>query len=178
MLKVRDDDVLMYKGEWKDPYSRFVEVHGLIVQYGAMHVPAILMTEILDFSDVIVFIRQETLAGRMEPQWHGWKHVDYAKVEKDKIIWEIKASQNRFREWFDTQFTKFYTPWGANAPHIKEACDECGIEMVDCSDIVRCVHVNEEPEKFHSKDIEIMIHWWEGKERLNRTLKWLTRESS
>jgi len=171
-IRVRDDDVMVHSSGFNDEecVERFKRVHEIIVEGGALHVPAILITEILDFSDVIVFIRQETLAGRMEPQWHGWKHVDYAKIPQEQIEREIKMSQTRFREWFGRGFTKFYTPWGADASHINDACNRQKVHMVTCADIVRCVHVNREPEKFRGKDVEILIHWWEGVGRLEKAL--------
>lgn len=172
MIRVRDDDVLVHSSGFNDEevVKRFKRVHQIIVDGGGLHVPAILTLEIQDFQEVLPFILEETLAGRMEPQWHGWEHVDYAKLTEDQIVEEIIMSQIGFREWFDCEFTKFYTPWGANAKHIKKACDRSNVEMVDCSNLIRCVHVNREPEKFKGKDIEIMIHWWEGVGRLEKAL--------
>jgi hypothetical protein len=168
MIRVRDDDVLVHSSGYSDAeaVARFKRVHEIIVNGGGLHVPAVLIMEILDFPEAIEFIGEETKAGRMEPQWHGMEHVDYAKKTEEEIVADIIMSQLQFREWFDCKFTKFYTPWGANAAHIKKACDRLNVEMVDCSDIIRCVHVNREPEKFRGKDIEIMIHWWEGVGRL------------
>jgi hypothetical protein len=175
MIRIRDDDVLMYKGDWKDPYKRFREVHDLILNYDeVIHVPAVITNDILVFPDAIRFIREETLEGRMNPEWHGMYHIDYAKVKEDKIIEHIEDGQFKFKSWFDKNFTKFYTPWGANSNNIVSACSKCGIDMIDCSAMVRCVHINKNPEIFYGKDIEILIHWWEGKDRLRRALDSLT----
>jgi len=174
-IRIRDDDVLLYGSRQKNPFARFKQVHDIIVNGGGLHVPTILTTNIQDFPEAIDFIEEEFKAGRMEPQWHGAEHVDYAKKSREEIHWDIMDGQEFFVKCFGVNFTKFYTPWGANAEHIKEECEFAGIELIDCTDLIRCVHVNREPEKFRGKDIEIMIHWYEGNKRLKNAFRNLNR---
>jgi hypothetical protein len=169
-VRVRDDDVLIHSSK-HDPVYRFKKVHEIIVNGGGLHVPAILITEIQDFPEAIEFIGVETQAGRMEPQWHGWEHVDYAYKTEEEIVSDIIMSQIQFRAWFDCEFTKFYTPWGASAAHIKKACDRLNVEMIDCSDLIRCVHINRKLKEFDRNNLEIMIHWWEGVRRLRNAFR-------
>jgi len=171
MIRIRDDDVLIHSSGHKDPFARLKQVHELIVKEGALHVPAILVTEIQDFPEAIRYIRDEREAGRMEVQWHGLEHVDYAKKDRDQIIHELLVSQQFFIDNFGVRFTKFYTPWGANAPHIYEAAATHNIETIDCSNWIRCVHVNKNPKQFRGKDIEITIHWYEGIDRLKHAFR-------
>jgi hypothetical protein len=177
-VRVRDDDVLVPSSSHSDPIARFKEANHVIVKKGAIHVPAILITEIQQFPKVLPFIRQETWAGRMEPQWHGWEHVDYAKIPRKQIEREIQDSQKLFMEWFGVEFTKFYTPWGANAQHIQDACNACGIEMVDCSNLIKCQHVIQDYQAYVNRDIEILWHWWEGMGRLRSALNVLKLEDT
>jgi hypothetical protein len=170
MIRVRDDDILVHSSSGHNPVERFKKVHDIIVAGGALHVPAILTLQIQKFEPAIQFIKEETDIGRMEPQWHGWDHLDYKDIKYDQICWDIAKSQILFVKWFGVRFTKFYTPWGANADHIKKACEDHGIEMVDCTDLIRPVHVKREPEKFRGKEVEIMVHWWEGINRLKDAL--------
>ena len=97
-----------------------------------------------------------------------------SEVAEDEIVRQIGSGQCRFRSWFEREFTKFYTPWGANAPHIRRACERCNVEMVDCSNTVTCVQVNNG--EVQAPVDELFIHWWAGKERLNRALKRLSNE--
>jgi hypothetical protein len=175
-IRVRDDDVLVHSRGHADSGARFKKVHELICKYGALHVPTILVTEIQDFPDAIDFIEAETKAGRMEPQWHGYTHVDYAKKERYEIHRDIVESQTLFMEMFGVNFTKFYTPWGANADHIKDECDMAGIELIDCSNMIYCSKINHDPSLFKGRDIEIAIHWWEGMGRLETAFKNLGRQ--
>ena len=171
MIRVRDDDILNHSSGHKDSFARFKKVHKIIVDGGALHVPAILVTEIQDFPEALHFIRAEREAGRMEVQWHGMSHVDYGLKTSSEIQEDIIKSQIFFRDNFGAEFTKFYTPWGADQAHIREACEMHSIEMVDCSKIVECGHISRDPEKYRGKDVEILIHWWAGAGRLERALK-------
>jgi len=178
VVRVRDDDVLMPNGAYPDPIARFKEVHELIVSYGALHVPAILVKTIQEYSDVYSFIREETASGRMEPQWHGHTHVDYANEDNkyyEEIRADIRTGQEFFKENFGVQFSIFYTPWGGNSYLLQEACKDEGIVAVDCSEMINCAQVNKNPELYRGRDIEILIHWYAGKQRLDRALRNLAR---
>ena len=90
MIRVRDDDVLI-RSSGCDSFKRFKQVHSWICESDKfIHVPAVLVTEIQEFPECIKFVREETQAGRMMPETHGFEHIDYAKLTKDEIIEHLK----------------------------------------------------------------------------------------
>lgn len=166
---VRDDDVMVGSSSFDDPVGRFRGVHGVIVAAGAMHRPGILISEIQHFPDAIQFIQEETKQGRMDPQFHGLRHVDYGKLTGDQIRDHIQIGQFVFYQWGLPPFTRFYTPWGASADFISEACEAEGVKMVDCTtDYHPARNVRRDKDASYEKynDKEIMIHWWEGMGKL------------
>lgn len=174
MIYVRDDDVMVDSSSHKDVVGRFRGVHDIIVKAGAMHRPGILIAEIQRFPEAIEFVQYETQAGRMEPQFHGLRHVDYGKLTKEQIQDHLQIGQMVFEMWGLPRFTRFYTPWGASALHIDVACVEEGVVMVDCDEGYHPArNVRRDPdasyEKYKGK--EIMIHWWEGIGKLTEALE-------
>jgi peptidoglycan/xylan/chitin deacetylase (PgdA/CDA1 family) len=162
MIYVRDDDVLVPSSSHEDSAGRFRGVHNIIAGHGFIHRPSIIVTQIQQFPSTIEFIREKYEAGEMEPQWHGLEHVDYATKGFEEIVYDIQTSQEFFMSNFGVEFTRFYTPWGANAEHIDLACRSVGIEMIDCSDLIEPSHIIKDPdptyEKYDGK--EVFIHWW------------------
>jgi hypothetical protein len=75
-------------------------------------------------------------------------------------------------ENLDIRPKKWYTPWGANAPHLLEAAAELNLQLVDCSDftdlpkILR--HITKTGDLDFYRGKEILIHWWERGNRLRR----------
>ena len=164
MLYVRDDDVLVNSEGFKDPEGRFRGFHNEVFKHGAMHRPAILITEILDYPDTIDFIKEKTGLGEMEPQFHGYKHIDYARVRYLDILDHIQIGKRMFDRWGLPPFTRFYTPWGANTEFIKMACKAENVELVDCRHNYLPVSfakkdTNATPEKYNG--VEVATHWWE-----------------
>lgn len=169
MIYVRDDDVMVASSSHKDPVGRFRGVHDTIVKAGAMHRPSILIAEIQQFPDAIEFIKLETQAGRMQPQFHGLRHIDYGKLTSDQIKDHIQIGQLVFMKWGLDPFTRFYTPWGASSDTIMLACADENVLMVDCdTDYYPATNVRRDPDASYKKykDKEIMIHWWEGMGKL------------
>jgi peptidoglycan/xylan/chitin deacetylase (PgdA/CDA1 family) len=164
MIYVRDDDVMVDSSRHKDPVGRFRGVHKLIVEAGAMHRPGVLIAEIQQFPEAIEFIQYETEQGRMEPQFHGLRHVDYAKLTTTQTQDHLQIGQMVFKKWGLPRFTRFYTPWGANALHLEIACVDEDVLMVDCKkDWYPIQHVRKDPEVCYEKykGKELMMHWWE-----------------
>lgn len=139
MIAVRDDDVLLRSSNGTDSFKRFRRVHETIcsVPTRLLHVPTIITDEIGEFPEAIEYIRQETAAGRMHPELHGFEHIDYGKLTKE----EVKLHLSRAACWFKVQLdylpTKWYTPWGANQPHLKEAAKELNLTLVDTSGCIK-----------------------------------------
>jgi len=174
MIYVRDDDVLVPSSSHTDPEGRFRGVHNIIVKHGALHRPGILVTEIQQFPDTLEFCKRETATGRMSPQFHGLRHIDYGKLSEEEITGHLKMAQRVFMHWFGVEFKRFYTPWGARAPQIQRACDEVGVLMVDCkTDYHPARNIRRDPDACYEKynEKEIMIHWWEGVGKLVEALK-------
>lgn len=183
MIYVRDDDVLLHSSSHADPLAHFKTVHGWICETGKLlHVPAILVTEIQQIprsQEAIDFIKQETKDGRMSPQIHGLNHIDYAKLPLEEIVTHLNICKEFLFKRFDVVPTTFYTPWGANAPHIHEAANNTGLKLVDCVrinklngryGIIQRIKDGDDPADFLDED-EIFFHWWEGGMRLRRVVE-------
>lgn len=176
----RDDDVLLPSSSWADPLGRFKQLHLWFEESKhCLHVPTILVTEIQQFPQAVEFIKTETEKNKMFPQLHGIQHIDYAKLS----IEEVKDHLNRGREWMldnlNVNPNRWYTPWGANAPHLYEAASETGYELVDCSNIIKSAHVIQAFRKNYPIDYfdkkEIFFHWWEGGSRVKRIIDTIER---
>ena len=186
MIYVRDDDVLLRSSSYKDPFAHFRTVHNWILETDKLlHVPAILVTEIQDFPACIEYIKNETSEGRMRPEIHGLNHIDYAKLPLVEVKNHLGQCKQALWTWFKATPTKWYTPWGANAPHLYEAAREYGLQLVDCSKInklagrygiVQLAKDGHDLEKFLHEG-EIFFHWWEGGMRLKRVIEVLKHGS-
>lgn len=185
MIYVRDDDVLVGSSSHPDPLKHFKTVHNWICETDKLlHVPTILVTEIQQFPEAIEYVREETAAGRMRPEIHGFQHIDYAKLSKEEIEDHLKRCYQFMYEKLGCVPNRFYTPWGANAPHIKEAANNLGLQLIDCSNlnklqgrygIVQRLRDGEDP-KFLEEQ-EIFFHWWEGGLRIKRVIEVLKHGS-
>lgn len=188
MIYVRDDDVLINSSGFSDPFKHFKKVHRWVCEAPdkLLHVPALLMYHNIDkqdrgllgFPEAVDFIKAETAAGRMRPEIHGYEHKDYKPLSKERIRTELEICKDWLWCEFDTVATKWYTPWGANAPHLYEAAVEAGLELVDCSNInklagrygvVQQFREGRSPDYLEEKDI--FFHWWEGGLRLKRAIE-------
>lgn len=188
MIYVRDDDVLIGSSGFEDPVAHFKKVHGWICEAPGkvMHVPTILMYNnvknrdkgIIGFPEAMEFIEAETAAGRMQPEIHGYEHKDYKPMPVSEVVTELEVCKEFMWCSFGVEAKKWYTPWGANAPHLYEASAEAGLELVDCSRInklagrfgvVQNFREGRTPE--YLEDDEIFFHWWEGGLRLKRAIE-------
>lgn len=186
MIYIRDDDVLVGSSSHPDPLKHFKTVHNWICETDRLlHVPTILVTEIQQFPEAIEYIREETKARRMRPEIHGLHHIDYAKLPRQEIEDHLKKCNEFLYNKFEHVPTRFYTPWGANASHVKEAALNVGLQLVDCSalnklqgryGIIQRLRDGENPYKFLEEQ-EVFFHWWEGGMRLKRLIEVLKHGS-
>jgi hypothetical protein len=184
LIRVRDDDVLGDSSSWSDTLGRFKQVHEWIVDAGPrmIHIPCIVVDDLKQKPDAIRFVREETKKGRMIPEVHGKEHIDYKQLPKEEIIEHLNYCKDFIFHEFGRVPRRFMTPWGANAPHIYDAAFECGLALVDCSDICKLQGEHSITRRLMDGEpvsnffgYEIFMHYWEGGARLARvcqTVKW------
>lgn len=176
MIYIRDDDVLLSSKGFGDPVVRLKQIHGWICESPRlMHVPTILCKEIQAFPDAVKFVKEETLAGRMLPQLHGWEHIDYAKLHHAAIVTHLEDSKHWMIDNLNVCPTRWYTPWGANAPHLYVAAKACDLKLIDTSGIIELAGPNGVLATLkkgvpidYLDGCEIFLHWWQRGLRLWR----------
>jgi len=195
MIYIRDDDVLIDSSGHTDSFKRFIEVHEMICDVeGVLHVPAILVHNVIKddtrgivgFPGAVEFVREETAAGRMRPEVHGWEHIDYAKLSFAEIVEHLRRCKDFIHTNFNREPEIWYTPWGANKQHLHDAAEQENLKLVDCTQInklsgrfgvVQQLRDGKNAfELFNEK--EIFFHWWEHGNRLRRVLECLKHEGS
>jgi peptidoglycan/xylan/chitin deacetylase (PgdA/CDA1 family) len=167
-IRIRDDDVLLPSSQWPNPMGRFVGFHKLVLQDQEhfIHVPAILCTEIQDFPEAIEYIKLETAEGRMEPQIHGLKHIDYGKLPYFEVIKHLEACLGWFIVHNLPRPAIWYTPWGATQPHLHRAAASLDLLLIDTSGIIHPGQARDYLKQtrnihfFEGK--EILRHWWQS----------------
>ena len=179
LIRIRDDDILVHSSSYEDTFGRFRQVHEWVCESKQfIHVPTILVEEIQEFPDCIEYIKQETKEGRMLPEIHGHRHVDFAKLPKEELIDKFKLCKEFLWEKFEVKARYVYSPWGANAPHISDACEETGLKLIDCSRIMKLegkhgiVQRLKDGEKLSNfYGCEFFTHFWGGGARLKRIVE-------
>ena len=188
MIYVRDDDVLIDSSDYESSFKRFKMAHSWIASAPGkmLHVPALLMYNnvekqdrgVMGYPEAMEFIKDETTAGRMRPEIHGYEHKDYKPLATARIVTELEICKDFLWCSFDTKATKWYTPWGANAPHLYDAAAEAGLELVDCSVINKLAGRYGVVQQFRDGRLpdylegeEIFFHWWERGLRLRRAVE-------
>lgn len=187
MIRVRDDDVLIGSSSHPDPLAEFKRVHKLICESSRLiHVPAILIHHnistgspgIVDFPGAVEFVQEKTDDGKMLPEVHGWQHIDYAKLSTAEVVDDLKRCQDFILKHFGRMATKWYTPWGANAPHLYEAANHVELELVDCSAINKLQgrygvvkRLSDGKSIDYLEGDEIFMHWWQGGSHLRRVVE-------
>jgi len=177
-LRVRDDDVLLL-GKGFDPegaVTRLKKIHRMIVEGGGVHVAALLCKDLHTFPGAIDFLRGAYERGELLPEIHGWEHVDYGALSLYKVERHLRRCSAFIEETFGRLPQKFYTPWGANQPHLLVASERVGLEMVDTARVLYPKRKfftgkiwREYAEAVRENRRELFIHWWEG--------QWLGSES-
>src|SRR5258706_3439570 len=172
-VRIRDDDVLLPSSRWAEPMRRFKGFHNLVCQDTEhfIHVPAILVTEIQDFPEAIELIKAETANGRMEPQLHGLKHIDYGALSFNEVMDHLDECFQFFRGHQLPKPTIWYTPWGASQDHLHVSAEARNLRLVGTSGIIHpgvardALNKHKNPEWWQGR--EIFRHWWESVGALN-----------
>jgi hypothetical protein len=173
MIYIRDDDVLMPSSGIQDPFKKFRRIQNWLkeVPQHFMHVPAILVTEIQQFPKCIDFVREETKEGRMEPELHGYEHIDYGRLTLNEVKNHLEMSLEWMKEEFEVVPKKWYTPWGGHNGTMEEAAHSFNLEMVTTANIVRPSNFLDMIKKHGpilDQDVEIFMHWWNRGLRLRK----------
>ena len=170
MIIIRNDDVLLSssRAEYSNAFERFKHVHEVICRSDRfLHVPAILTEEIQEFPEAIAYIQQETAQGRMKPQLHGLRHIDYGQLSEEEVSEHLLYSCGWFIDNLGYLPTKWYTPWGANQPHLHSAAEGFNMKAIDCSNTIKFKGrygvtqlLSEGKEVSYFDKQEIIMHWW------------------
>lgn len=160
VLIVRNDDVLVHSRQFANrEFERFKGKHELICQSSRLlHAPAILVTEIQDFPQCIQYVREETEAGRMRPELHGFQHIDYASLSVSDLNDHLTKSLEWFQAILGVLPTRWYTPFGAGNDergyHLNAKAKEFGMTLyaVDTGTMYRDV--------IGSPQIETALRWF------------------
>lgn len=171
---IRNDDVLLTTSEkWERSFNCFKGVHKTICSSPKLkHVPAVLVEDLQRLPEVTAYLQMETFEGRMFPELHGLRHIDYGALPELEVVEQLVTAM----EWFETTFgyapKKWYTPWGATQPHLHTAAKSLGLEAVDCSGPIKfkgrfgvwqMLQDNVPLSRFEGR--EIIMHWWDGLDR-------------
>lgn len=200
MLRIRDDDVLVRSSSWNNSFTHFKEIHEYIAgtEGKVMHVPAVLVSEIQEFPECIAYMKEQTALGTMEPEIHGYKHIDYSRLALplDKVpprgriklenysddelsvqAQEVIRHLSSCVQWITTEFgrapTKWYTPWGADNKLLRDCAKIVGVELIGTENLFEIAAALEMLRNGASlEDIEkrgeVMIHWWQRGSRVKR----------
>ena len=176
MIYLRDDDVMIRSKGWNDdPFARFKLTHEWAkISDKLMHVPTLLVEELRDhFPQATKYIREETAAGRMAPELHGIYHAVYDQFSPDHVLEHLTEGADWMEEEIGVRPKKWYTPWGANAPHLYAAAAEAGLELVDCTKLYTLQRVTRDLREGtigvqELEGREIFFHWWEMGLRVKR----------
>ncbi len=178
-LRVRDDDVLRASSDWKGrEFERFKRIHSWMIEYPEleiMHVPAIVVNEIMDYPECVEYVVQETKEGRMAPEIHGLEHIDYCHQPRELVEEHIEQCLEWFDKTLDLRPTRFYTPWGGMNPFFTEIAEGYGLTAtgVNTSLDVACVAKNLRLGGYGVGAIEgkeLFMHWWNRGIRLKRVI--------
>lgn len=172
-MRVRDDDVFKLVGRYKSygqVVDRFKQIHKIIADEGAIHVVALICGTLDWFPGGVEFLKKAFDKEELIPEIHGLDHINYANLPKDEIIYHLDRCKYTIRNIFGYCPTRFYTPWGANAEHIKVATESVGLKLVDCSDVLypkRKFFGGKLWESYsqlvREEKQELFIHWYEDK---------------
>ena len=187
MIYVRDDDVLISSRAFPEPVEKFKQVHRWICQSDRfLHVPGLLFHHCIEddvpgllvYPEAIEFIKEETAAGRMVPEIHGWEHVDYGQVPTWKVRDHLKRCKEFFHEELDHTPTKWFTPWGAKDVRLKQAAEDEELLLVGTNNTHRlkgdsgvCNQLKNGRDLSYMEGQWILYHWHDGGIRLNRAIK-------
>lgn len=199
LVRMRNDDCLLSSKGWEKPFLRFKELHEIIAETPKLiHVPSLLYKESQPFgNEFIDYVKQETKLNRMQPEVHGYEHINYGTrirgVEKDLSpeqwapeereaakTW-VKEEIKFTKDWITEQFGRtprfWYTPWGANQSHLYEVAKDLNLILVDCDKDFApienvCEKLRNRATTIDRLDgVEVFFHWWSRGNRVHRLSK-------
>lgn len=120
----RDDDV-SYTTDWR----LLDESHRLITTAGGTHAVAVLMDRLWDNKETWLWLMT---APDLKIGLHGWRHDDYSKLSRQRIVGYINRSLDYYRDHTGhypnaPQIDTFYPPWNRVSDELRSACEECGL---------------------------------------------------
>lgn len=174
---LRTDDVLVTSSQWPNAIGRFQQVHNWVRGVSQItHRCTFLIEDMRDrFAETIPYFRDEIQAGYIDPQLHGYSHIDYKKLSFEEIREHLKKSKDYMYEWFGMSPTVFATPWGANAQHIKDAAEAEELFLEDTSEalylegnngLISALRRNVPLSNYYGR--YILSHWWVAGARVGR----------
>jgi hypothetical protein len=175
MIRVRNDDVLRPSSDWKGrEFERLKRVHSWISEFPKdfIHVPTVVVSDIIQFPEAVEFVVEETKEGRMAPEVHGLEHIDYCHCTEEVIT----DHMNQCLEWFDKTLsvtpTRFYTPWGGWNQRTADIVAKSGLTTIgvdtnwSLENVCARLGAGGLIEDIHGN--EIFMHWWKRGIRLKR----------
>ena len=123
MIYLRSDDIMVHSTGWGSGTDRFKQQHRWVLECPdmIMHMPAILVKEIQEYPECIEFVKEETNAGRMKPELHGYQHVQYKTLPPKEIREHIEKSLEWFDKELDWRPRIFALPWGKGKEEVIES---------------------------------------------------------
>lgn len=194
IIRIRDDDVVGPEGDpksWEQGFGRFKQIHEWIKEHPAfVHVAGCILDSdpdkktglkggLLNAPDYVIdYMKAEVNCGKLIPEIHGLKHIDYGKLTKEQVKAEISYCHGWLTGTFGYSPKIWYTPWGASQPHLHEAAKELGLQLIDVSKINKlqgqfgvCRRLMDGESIDFLDGMEIFMHYWEGGARLKRVVE-------
>lgn len=167
LVRIRIDDVMGGSSAFTKERGehRFNQIHRWIVQSKSLiHVPTILVEDIQKYPNIIDLIKTETAAGKMDPQLHGYQHIDYGAITPEEIDEHLVKSIKWFQTVLNKEPTVWATPWGAYSETIKEAASKRFLEVETTANIIPPGRAVEIAKNANSIRVlfgqTVMTHWW------------------
>lgn len=200
MLRIRDDDVLVSSSSWGRPFERFRELHDWIAKTEGkvVHVPTVLVRDVQRFPDCVEYMKEHTASGTMEPEVHGFTHIDYSRLGLDptrlpprgrvdhskftqeeldahanEVFYHLWESRTWIYENLGRMPLKWYTPWGADNGYLRAAAEHASLKLVGTEklfDIAEACDMLRNGASLEDveKRGEIFMHWWHRGTRVKR----------
>ena len=107
----------------------------------------------------------------MLPEIHGYEHIDYNSLKESEIKDHLERCKDFLWEEFNRKARYFFSPWGANSKKLQDATTECGLKLIDTSNIIypaTFLGLIKKNGPVFDQDVELFMHWWERGLRLGR----------
>ena len=173
-MRVRDDDVLVVGAKGLED---FLKVHDICNEFQFLHVTNLVIESILHNSVFVSWLKNQLQKGIIEPQLHGYRHIDYDQLKLDEIKLDLEKSCEWFNNELEIKPTLWYTPWGSKSRKLIKAADSFGMKLkgnekdaklMGKNSVFDLLKAGKELDEILSPDKEIAVHWWKAidKDRL------------